>query len=127
MTYIIVSGRTMEHEVFIREGVGFDSCYAWNVRFSDIQQERQTYPCSFHARDGTVRKGQVNFTLESAQVTFFTSPGAVSIGERGQMSYTNDEFYEITVLGVESQGDHDFVRGQAKRQFGHEPDRPLNS
>ena len=55
--------------------------------------------------------------MESAQVTFFARPGALSIG------YTNDQFYEITVVTVESQGDHDVVRGQAKRQFAYKADR----
>jgi len=61
--------------------------------------------------------------VESAQVTSFARPGALSIGERGQLSYTNDQFYEINVVTVESQGDHDVVRGQAKRQFAYKADR----
>lgn len=113
----------MEHEVFIREGVGFDSCYAWNVRFSDIEHQRQSRPCTYHERNGTVRKGQMHFTLESAQVTLLTRSGALRTGERGQLSHTNDEFYQVTILRVEARGAHDFVRGQAERQFANEPDR----
>lgn len=109
--------------MFIREGGDFDSCYAWNVQLSDVQRNRQSRPCSYYERDGTFRKGLIHFTLESAQVSFFISPGALRIGERGQLSYINDEFYEITVLGVESLGDHDLVRGQAKREFANEHDR----
>lgn len=111
----------MEHEVFIQsDGEMF---YAWDVRFTVLEQRRESCPCTFHERDGTVRKGMLYYTLESAKVSFRASSRTVAVGHQGQLSSKSDQFYDVTASALQSEGEHFLVSGEAKRKFDHGRDR----
>jgi hypothetical protein len=111
----------MDQEVFVQADGELVS--AWDIQFTDVQQQRKTEPCTYHERDGTVRKGVVHFTLESAAVTFSAPTSSVRVGQQGLMSATEDRFYDVTVSTVEPEQDHIRVAGNATRKFAYEQDR----
>jgi hypothetical protein len=111
----------MDHEVFIP--ANGEMFYAWDVRFTSPEERRESCPCAYHDRDGTVRKGKVHYTLESANVSFCAPAGSIGVGQQGQLSSTNDQFYDVTVASVQPAGQHLLVSGEATRKFAYEKDR----
>jgi hypothetical protein len=96
---------------------------AWDVQFSHVEQHRETAPCTYHERDGSVRKGKVFFTIETAQVSFYACVGTVRVGLQGQLSSTDDRFYEVTISSAEPEEEHLRVVGKATRKVSVENDR----
>jgi hypothetical protein len=111
----------MTSEVFVQANGEVFS--AWNVEFTRSQQHRETVPCTYHERDGTVRKGKVFFTIETALVSFCACVATFRVGVEGQLSSSDDRFYEVTISSVEPQGDHARVSGKAQRKVSVEQDR----
>jgi hypothetical protein len=105
----------MEHEVFIPSNG--EMFYAWDVRLTVLEQRRESCPCTFHERDGTVRKGKMYYTLELGKVSFRASPGTVAVGHQGQLSSTNDQFYDVTVSSLQSEEEHVLVSGEARENL----------
>ena len=110
----------MTYEVFIPSNG--EMFYAWDVRFTMLAQRRESCPCTFHERDG-VRKGNMYYTLELGKVSFRASPGTVAVGHQGQLSSTNDHFYDVAVSSLKPEEEHVLVSGEAKRKFAYGRDR----
>ena len=111
----------MDREVFITSNG--ESFFAWDVQFKGTERRRESRPCTYHEKDGSVRQGSVQYTLESAEVRFCASPGSVRVGLQGQLSSVDDTFFEVTVSCLQPAEDHVLVLGQASRMFDHEKDR----
>jgi len=107
-------------EVFILPDC--QSFFAWNVQFSETERRRESCPCTYHEKDGSVRKGLVQYTLESASISFCALPGTIRVGHQGQISSTDDQFYDVTVSSLEPAEGHVLVGGQATRKFAYEKD-----
>lgn len=97
--------------------------YAWDVRFKDVEQRRESSPCKYFERAGVFRSGKMYYTLESATVIFCAPPDSIKVGQQGQISSTDDHFYEVTVSSLEPAGGHIVVCGHATRKFAYEKDR----
>jgi hypothetical protein len=114
----------MEREVFevfvLPDGESF---YAWNVKFEVAERRRESRPCSYHEKDGSVRKGVVHYILELADVTFSASPGSIRVGLQGQLTSPNDIFFDVTVSEFRPVGEHIVVQGKASRMCDYEKDR----
>src|SRR5262245_57167931 len=110
----------MQREVYVLPNG--DSFLAWNIKLTALKQSRESAPCLIHGRDGSVRNGTVRFTIESADVSFCTFPHSLQVGQQGQLSSTDDKFFEITVSSFEPIEDHVIVFGNASRRFGYERD-----
>ena len=111
----------MHREVFVLpDGESF---LAWNLQFTEAQQRRESCPCTYHEKDGTVRKGTMHYTLETAKVSFCACPDSARLGVRGQLSAVDDKFFEVTISSLEPSEDHILVSGQASRMFDHAKDR----
>src|SRR5260221_4925264 len=110
----------MEHDVFILNDEMF---YAWDVRFTAVEQHRESSPCRYYEPEGVFRKGKMYYTLESAEVVFLAPPDSIKVGQSGQLSSTDDQFYEVTVSSLQPAGDHILVCGHATRKFAYEKDR----
>ena len=115
--HLLVSGEPMQREVFILPtGRSF---VAWEVRFGVPQQRVETAPATDQERDGsTIRNGTAYVTVETADVKFCACPGSIAVGQKGQLSSTGDQFFEVTISAIESAGDHDLVAGHASKQVG---------
>src|SRR5262245_39609098 len=111
----------MDHEVFVQADGELVS--AWDVQLSDVEQQHKSEPCTYHERDGSVRKGLVHFMLESAAVRFSAPVNSVEVGQKGLMSATDDRFYDVMVSKIEPERDHVRVLGRATRKFSYEQDR----
>jgi hypothetical protein len=111
----------MDHEVFVQADGELVS--AWDVQFTEIEQQRKTEPCTYHERNGSARKGVVHFTLESAAVRFSAPMNSVQVGQPGLISATEDRFFDVTISTVEPEQDHIRVAGRATRKFSYEQDR----
>ncbi len=113
----VVSGESMQREVFILPtGQSF---LAWEPRFGVPQQHVETAPASDQKPDGsTIRNGTAYVTIETADVKFCACSGSLAVGQKGQLSSTGDEFFEVMISAIESAGDHDLVAGHASRQVG---------
>jgi hypothetical protein len=96
----------MDREVFVLWNG--DSFSAWNVQFEARKEHRETIPC-LH-------------TVESATVSFCSTPGTVHVGQWGQLSL-GDLFYDVKVSLIELAEGHVIVRGGAIRTFGYEEKR----
>jgi hypothetical protein len=111
----------MEHEVFVQSNGEMFS--AWDVQFTNVEQYRESAPCTYHEPDGSVRKGKVYFTLESAEVSFCASKGSVQTGQQGQLSSMDDRFYDVTISALTQDQDYLRVVGRATRKGSFEKDR----
>ena len=111
----------MASEVFVQSNGELFS--AWDVQFGQVEQHREAAPCTYHEDDGSVRKGKVFFTIETAQVSFCASLDTVRVGLQGQLSSTDDRFYEVTILSAEREQDHLRVVGKATKTVSVENDR----
>jgi len=104
----------MQREVFIvPTGQSF---IAWEVRFGVRQQRVESAHATDQKSGSTIRNGTAYVTLETAEVKFCSCPGSLAVGQKGQLSSTGDEFFEVTISAIESSGDHDLVAGHATRQ-----------
>ena len=111
----------MAPEVFVQSNGELFS--AWDVQLTQVEQHRETAPCTYHERDGSVRKGKVFFTIETAQVSFCACLDTVRVGLQGQLSFTDDRFYEVTISSAERDQNHLRVVGKATRKDSVENDR----
>lgn len=111
----------MERDVFI-EANG-QSCSVWQVEFRNPEVRRHSDPCRIQEQDGTFRKGRIHYTIESAEITFCTTPGSLEPGREGQLSTPGDRFYEVRIGSVTLHEDHAIVSGHASRKFNYEPER----
>jgi hypothetical protein len=117
----LLATMTMAPEVFVQSNGELFS--AWDVEFTQVEQHRETAPCTYYEPDGSVRKGTMVFTIETAQVSFCASVGAVRVGLQGQLSSTEDRFYEVTISSAEPEQEHIRVVGKATRKVSVENDR----
>src|SRR5262245_41624053 len=106
----------MEREVFIFPNG--ESFWAWDLHFENWDRREHTRPCTFYNLDGTVHEGVVSYTLESAFITFSASLG-LQVGQEGQLSASDDRFFQVTISAVELTGDHLRVSGKAVREIHH--------
>ena|ERR1700722_9170493 len=109
----------MEREVFILpDGEAFS---AWDLRFCCQRQHQETCPCIFHERDGSVREGNLMVTVESADVTFSACQGSLKVGQKGQLSSSEDRFFEVEISSVEPIENYLLVSGRATKRIHHRP------
>ena len=87
----------------------------WDVTFGEITRHQKTCPCEVHAADGSISKGTVTFTVESAIVFFSASSGVIATGVTGQMS-SGDHFWAATILEVERAEGHLREKAEAQRE-----------
>jgi hypothetical protein len=111
----------MDHEVFIP--ANGEMFYTWHVRYTSLEERRESGPCTYHDRNGTVRKGKLYYTVESATVSFCAPAGSIRAGQKGQLSSTDDRFYDVIVASVQPAEQHLLVSGDATRKFAYEKDR----
>lgn len=105
----------MQREVFILPGG--ESFFAWDIHFATAKQRKESQPCYHHYDDGSVRKGVLHYTIESAEVSFRTYAGSVRIGIQGQLSTADEVFYEVTISSLKPAGDQILVWGMATRKI----------
>lgn len=111
----------MAPEVFVQ--ANGELFAVWDVQFTGVEQHRETAPCTYHERDGSVRKGVVFFTVETTRVSFCVCVDTVRVGLEGQLSSTDDRFYEVRISSIEQEQAHLRVLGTATRKFTFENDR----
>jgi hypothetical protein len=104
----------MERETFVLPtGVSF---VAWDLRFGTPQRHVETKPVTHHERNGTVsRHGTARETIETAPVKFLACQGSIHSGQKGQLSSTGDQFFDVTILSAEALEEHALITGQASR------------
>jgi hypothetical protein len=111
----------MEREVFILpNGTSFT---AWQVRFGERRQHIESVPCTYHESERISRNGTVHITVESAEVSFCACPdSSFQVGQKGQLSSSEDQFFDVSIGSIEPAGDHVIVCGKASRKakFGRE-------
>ena len=105
---------SVEREVFILPNG--ESFSVWDVRFGSWEQREETAPCTFEERDGSKRTGTIRFTVESADISFTTFAGSLKIGQEGQLSSVNDEFFEVKISLIEPMEGNVRVFGRASRK-----------
>jgi hypothetical protein len=111
----------MEREVFILPNG--DSFSAWNVKFTAPERRKESRPCNYQQEDGSMRKGVMHYTAESAEVSFCSCPNWVRVGMQGQLSSPKDIFFEVTISSLQPADNHVLVAGQATRMLDLETDR----
>jgi hypothetical protein len=109
----------MEREVFILPDGEAHS--AWDLCFSSPRQHQETYPCIFHEHDGSTREGNATETVETAEVTFSACQGSVKVGQKGQLSSSEDRFFDVEITSVKSIENYLLVSGRATRRIHHKP------
>ncbi len=112
----------MDREAFVLENG--DSFFAWTIDFDGWERHEETRPITFHEQDGTVRKGKITFTVESANIRFSASMGSLKEGQTGQLSWNDDRFFEVTISAVKQAQDRLEVSGRAVRQFDPRTEYP---
>ncbi len=117
---MIESAVSMEREVFVLPNG--ESISVWEVRYGAFKRQEESAPCTIHEKDGTVRKGTVRYTVESADVSFNALEGLLRVGQQGQLSTKDDQFFEVTISSIEKAKDHVRAFGQASRKFSYKKD-----
>ena len=111
----------MEHEVFAHSNG--EMFYAWDVQFADLEQRRESGPCTYHEKGNRPRKGKMCFTLETANVSFSAAEGCGQVGLQGMLSSPGDQFYDVTISSIEPKQGYVRVFGRAAKKSGFEKDR----
>jgi hypothetical protein len=105
----------MDREVFILpDGESFS---AWEVRFGRPKRRREACPCTIQELNGSIRNGTLSYTVESASVSFCASQGSLKVGQQGQLSSSDDRFFDVMISRAEPVEDHLLVSGQATGKY----------
>ncbi|MEM1085263.1 MAG: hypothetical protein AAGI48_14215 [Verrucomicrobiota bacterium] len=87
----------------------------WNLRFSNSKRISEAKPCWRQQEDGSSIEGQLKYVIEVSKVEFQTSPDAVLVGEKGQLSTDQDGFCKVEITAVEIGDGCDLVLGEARK------------
>jgi hypothetical protein len=111
----------MEREVFVLPNG--ESFMASEVFLAALEAHEETAPCIYHEPDGSIRKGTMRYTVESADVSFSAFAGLLKVGQNGQLSARGDQFFEVTISSIQSAEDHVRISGRATRKYSFKRDQ----
>ena len=100
----------MSHEILaLSNGELFT---ARGIVYSEWARHYETHPCDL-PNGG---KGELQLTVDIAEVSFTASPGPLAEGDTGQLSIDENHFHKVSILEVTESGEGLLVRARARKR-----------